>query len=998
MPSQDKEKMDVAAELLKAVHGSNKRVVNSLLRRTEPELPSPMPDGSEQSIKMLLTNMKKQIDLDKAGNPGVFDALEPPKPGSAKDRELDDDLIAMGITRTKKKQNKTSIKSNPEKGDNKKAKKGGKASTGMTAVVQTQSTATAAPQVEGTRKSARLAGTALTAPGRFTIDEGDDEQDFEVSSISESMDYLATEDQDMQDCAEIDTVLAPRPSLLYPPARGIIVPSVTHPISNIRDTPIHGALVLRPRQSSAIYPPTEEQQADAEQRIIETALERHPAWDIAKKARKAQDVEYEDIHTLFSRMRLAVQRTDSFEATVRQSFALRNRGFVAEMDDEHDDIDVVLTKAYFQRMEEVMEQFLEEFPPKGSKEEKAMRAKKNRETRSRREAEADAREKEALEAELLEIGGRMTRAQKRMLEEFLGDSTPAQQEPQAESHQQAKAQEEAPVYYQLSEPLRSVVWSRYRNALPSPDPNTPPKETESSMRIVKTPFSRFIGRYMERLRLSSKSRPSASGQVGIERSIENVAPAVSREEALAKPKSEASITNTSDEETLVPKTPRAQLPYTPSLEEMEAMLPQRPTVSPLTPAPASSRRRARRISDSSASDTASGPASKRTKLRVRKAKSPTPLASQQEAVAPSQEIIVLSDDDEESELSDDMSDLTIKTPAKPPGEEVGFKLPKILTQSETIQRIMDRNLGRVTTNASNARPQRSTVLVSSATTQPATSSYDDNANYSSPPSRFTTPTPSNPRGHAQQTGSGVDASPASSSTPGVTIIAPDAGSSQGSDWFGYRQQFQDGEDSDSDSRIYNEDDPTEDEDEGNCDDNEEDYGYEDAYARFDDDALTPGPVQILSDRRTPSETGSVEVRTPRQPKRNKGKERMRDDILVVEDDEGNEIHLDPSNFGNFERERARMGAADTRKIHNVWTLCEEMGVADLMNHGIEDEDELTDLYNQEWPGRRIGLETADGQVWVTLKPRKLHEVRQMMTQLEVDMEARSSGRSSSAEY
>ncbi|KAF4544923.1 uncharacterized protein LTHEOB_5932 [Lasiodiplodia theobromae] len=996
MSNQDKKETDIAAELLKDVHGDNKRLVNSLLRRTEPELPSPMPDGSEKSVKTLLTNMKKQADLDKAGNPGVFDALETPKPGSAKDRELDDDLVAMGITNTKKV-SKTSTKSNQKKGDNKKAKKSSKASTSMTAVVQAQSTTAAAPQVEGTRKSARLAGTALAAPGRFTIYEGDDDQDFEVSSPAECPNSPNTEDDEMQDAVGIDSIPTPSDAF-YPPARGIIVPSVVYPTSNIRDTPIHGALVHRLRQNSAIHPPTEEQQADAEQRIIETALDRHPPWDVAKKARKAQDVEYEDIHTLFSRMRLAVQRTNSFEATVRQNFALGNCGFVAEIDDEHDDIDVVLTKAYLQRMEEVMAQFLEENPPKGSKEEKAMRAKKNRETRSRRKAEADAREKEALEAELLEIGGRMTRTQKRMLEEVLTDSTPAQQSPQTESDQQAEAQEEAPRYYELSEPLRSMVWSRYRDSLPAPEPSTPPKEAESSMRIVKTPFSRFIGRYMERLRLSSNSGPSASGQVGIERSIENVAPAVSREEALAKPKSEASITNTSDEETLVPKTPRAQLPYTPSLEEMEAMLPQRPTVSPLTPAPASSRRRARRISDSSASDTASGPASKRTKLRVRKAKSPTPLASQQEAVAPSQEIIVLSDDDEESELSDDMSDLTIKTPAKPPGEEVGFKLPKILTQSETIQRIMGRNLGRVTTNASNARPQRSTVLVSSATTQPATSSYDDNADYSSPPSRFTTPTPSNPCGHAQQTGSGVDASPASSSTPGVTIIAPDAGSSQGSDWFGYRQQFQDGEDSDGDSRIYNEDDPTEDEDEGNCDDNEEDYGYEDAYARFDDDALTPGPVQILSDRRTPSETGSVEVRTPRQPKRNKGKERMRDDILVVEDDEGNEIHLDPSNFGNFERERARMGAADTRKIHNVWTLCEEMGVADLMNHGIEDEDELTDLYNQEWPGRRIGLETADGQVWVTLKPRKLHEVRQMMTQLEVDMDARSSGRSSSAEY
>lgn len=175
--------------------------------------------------------------------------------------------------------------------------------------------------------------------------------------------------------------------------------------------------------------------------------------------------------------------------------------------------------------------------------------------------------------------------------------------------------------------------------------------------------------------------------------------------------------------------------------------------------------------------------------------------------------------------------------------------------------------------------------------------------------------------------------------------------------------------------------------------------------------ITSDSVQILSGRRSPSETGSVKVRddidideqteeetTPKQPKRNKGKEPMRDDVLIVEDDEGNEVHLTPGNFVSFERERARMGASGTREIHNVWTLCEEMGVADLMNDGIEDEEDLTDLYNQDWPGRRIGLETADGQVWVTLKPRKLHEVRQMMTQLEVDMDARSSGRSSSAEY
>lgn len=921
MQSQDKKDMDVAAELLEAVHGNNRRLVNSLLRRTEPELPSPMPDGSEKSVNTLLTNMKKQIDLDKAGNPGVYDALEPPKPGSAKGRELDDDLIAIGITHKKqKKENKTSTKSNQKKGGNKKAKKGGKASTSAVAV-QAQSTATAAPQVEGTRKSARLAGTALAAPGRFTTYESDDEKDFEVSSPAECPNSPNIEDIEMQDAVGIENI----PTLsdaIYPPARGSIVRSVVYPTSNIRDTPIHGAL-LRPRQSSAIHPPTEEQQADAEQRIIETALERHYPWDIAKKARKAQDVEYEDIHTLFARMRIAVQRTDNFEATVRQNVALHNgpaAGFVSEMEDEHEYIDTVLTKAYFQRMEEAMAQFLEENPPKGSMEEKAMRAKKNRETRSRRKAEADAREKEALEAELVEIGGRMTRAQKRMLEEVLTESTPAQQEPRAESHQEPR----------LSEPFRSVVWSRYRNTLPSP------------------------------------------------------------EEALAKPEREASITDTNDEETLVPKTPPAQLTYTPSLEEMEAMLPQRPTVSPLTPAPASSRRRARRISDSSSSDTASGPVTKRIKLQVRKPKSPTPLASQQEAVPHSQKtIIVLDDDDEESELSDDdMSDLTIKAPAKPSGEESGFKLRKTLTHTSL------------------ALPQRSTIVDSSATTQPATSSHDNNANYSSPPSGFTTPTPTNPGRHAQSPRYCLDTSPAAS-IAGVTIIPADAGSSQGSDWFGYRKQFQDGEDSDGDSRIYNEDDPTEEEDEGNCDDDEEDYDDEETYARYDDEALTPGPVQIFNDGYYPSETSSVEVRydnhidekteeeiTPRQPKRNKGKERMRDDVLVAEDDNGNEVHLTPGNFASFERERARMGAADTREIHNVWSFGEEMGVADLMNDGIEDEELLTGLFNQQWAGRRIGLETVDGHVWVTLKPRMVHEVRQMMIQLEVDMNVCSS----SAEY
>lgn len=975
MASQDKKEMDVAAELLKDVHGNNKRLVDSLLRRTEPELPAPMPDGSEKSVKTLLTNMKKQIDLDKAGNPGVFDALEPPKPGSAKDRELDGDLI-MGITHKKKKENKTSTRSNQKNGGNKKAKKGGKASTSA-AAVQAQSTTAAAPQVEGTRKSTRLAGTALAAPGRFTIDDSDGEQDFEVSSPAECPNSPNAEDDEMQDAVDIDNI--PTPSdVIYPPARGTIVPSVVYPTSNIRDTPINGVLVLRPRQSSAIHPPTEEQQADAEQRIIDAALERHPPWDIAKKARKAQDVEYEDIHTLFARMRIAVQRTEDFEATVRQNVALHNgltSGFVSELDDEHEDIDTVLTKAYFHRMEEAMAQFLEENPPKGSKEEKAMRAKKNREIRSRRKAEADAREKEALESELLEIGGRMTRTQK-MLEKFLTNSTPAQQEPR------------------LSEPLRSVVWSRYRNALPSPDPKTPPKETEGPTRILKTPFTKFIGRYMK-LRLSSQSGSRANGQGRIEGSTGNIASAASHAEAgLAKPEREASITNMSDGETLVPKTHRAQLPYTspqrpsisplaPSLVEIEAMLPQRPTASPLAPTPASSRRRARRISDSSASDTASGTVTKRIKLQVRKPKSPTPLASQQEVVPHSQKtIIVLDDDDEESELSDDMSDLTIKTPAKPSGNNFS-SYP-----------------GRLTTYTSHARPQRSTVVDSSATTQPATSSHDDDADYSSPPSGFTTPTPSNPGGHAEQTGSGMDASPAST-IAGVTIIPADAGSSQGSDWFGYRKQFQDGEDSDGDSRIYNEDDPTEEEDEGNCsDDDEEDYDDEDAYARYDDEeALTPSPVQILSDRWTPSETGSVEVRydndndideqteeeaTPRQPKRNKGKERMRDDVLIVEDDYGNEVHLTPGNFASFERERARMGAANTREIHNVWTFGEEMSVADLMNDGVEDEELLTGLYNQQCAGRRIGLETVDGPVWVILKPRKLHEVREMMTQLEFD--------------
>ncbi|OJD31286.1 uncharacterized protein BKCO1_5000056 [Diplodia corticola] len=138
---------------------------------------------------------------------------------------------------------------------------------------------------------------------------------------------------------------------------------------------------------------------------------------------------------------------------------------------------------------------------------------------------------------------------------------------------------------------------------------------------------------------------------------------------------------------------------------------------------------------------------------------------------------------------------------------------------------------------------------------------------------------------------------------------------------------------------------------------------------------------------TTSATHTVEKHKP-----NKGKHRRRDDVLPVEDDDGNEHLLLPNNFADFERERDRLAAASTREIHNVWTLTEELGIADLMNLGYDnDAQALMTLYNRRWAGRRIGLLTPgsepENDVWITLRRRELHEIEAMMEQLKEDRDA-----------
>ncbi|KKY21658.1 hypothetical protein UCDDS831_g04183 [Diplodia seriata] len=136
--------------------------------------------------------------------------------------------------------------------------------------------------------------------------------------------------------------------------------------------------------------------------------------------------------------------------------------------------------------------------------------------------------------------------------------------------------------------------------------------------------------------------------------------------------------------------------------------------------------------------------------------------------------------------------------------------------------------------------------------------------------------------------------------------------------------------------------------------------------------------------RLPSEEPAQEQVTR---KLNKGKERRRDDALAVDDEDGNELLLTPTNFVNFERERDRLAAADTRDIHNVWTWGEEQGVADLMNQGLHSAQEVMERYNSIWAGRRIGLITLDDEAWITLRRREFPEILAMMEQLREDREA-----------
>lgn len=68
--------------------------MSSLLRKTKPILPRTMPSGAK-GVKNLMRNYQQETSHDKEGNAGVFDAINPPKPGSARDKELGADLDAM---------------------------------------------------------------------------------------------------------------------------------------------------------------------------------------------------------------------------------------------------------------------------------------------------------------------------------------------------------------------------------------------------------------------------------------------------------------------------------------------------------------------------------------------------------------------------------------------------------------------------------------------------------------------------------------------------------------------------------------------------------------------------------------------------------------------------------------------------------------------------------------------------------------------------------------
>ncbi|KKY21659.1 hypothetical protein UCDDS831_g04184 [Diplodia seriata] len=408
MSEYSPEETDVSVQLLRQVHGDNPRLIDSLLRQTEPKLPAAMPDGNEQSVETLFENFKNEWEYEKEGNPGVFDATIAPKAKTAKDRELDADLKAMNPMAVKA--NKKVQKKQP------KTKKTPKApSTTIPPALQAPSTPVP------TRKSPRLqkqsikpTTTKSAASGtlsKTTIAYSDDDDDSPTSSTS-SLTSLSSSAISALRPTPPPSPTGHQPAVTatglppYPPIRGSR--DIAYPTTHTRGT--RGTLAdgrtFHPRRSMTLAihratpPPA---LADIQTDILDRALARHPRWPTTTNTRGKPDaVQYANIPALVASIKDAVVRGDAFEERVREETAWRDpETGEDERSGRHVEEDVV--EAWGERWGEAAERFFGRDGEKAKRREGySERARKGWETKRRNAEEAERKKNEKLEKEKLE--------------------------------------------------------------------------------------------------------------------------------------------------------------------------------------------------------------------------------------------------------------------------------------------------------------------------------------------------------------------------------------------------------------------------------------------------------------------------------------------------------------------------------------------------------------------------------------------------------------------
>ncbi|KAL1638622.1 hypothetical protein SLS58_008740 [Diplodia intermedia] len=405
MSEYDPEETDVSVQLLRQVHGNNPRLIDSLLRQTEPKLPAAMPHGNEQSIETLFENLKNEWEYEKEGNPGVFDATIAPKAKTAKDRELDADLRAMNPMAAKA--NKKVQKKQPKSRKTPKAP-----STTIPPAIQPPSTTVP------TRKSARLqkqstkpTTTKSAASGTLSTttipDSDDDSSTSSLTSLSSSA-ISALRPTPPPSPAHQPAATSTLPP--YPPIRGSAsAPPIAYPTTATRATPgtLADGRTFHPRPTTrAIHPPTTPALADVQNDILDRALARHPRWPTTTtNARSKPDaVQYADIPALVKGIKDAVVRGDAFEVRVREESAWRDPETGRdERDARHVEEDVV--EAWGERWGRAAERFFGRgVRGEGGEEAKRRegyraRARKGAETKRRNAEEAERRRRERVEGD-----------------------------------------------------------------------------------------------------------------------------------------------------------------------------------------------------------------------------------------------------------------------------------------------------------------------------------------------------------------------------------------------------------------------------------------------------------------------------------------------------------------------------------------------------------------------------------------------------------------------